>query len=66
MKQRERLYGLFEIEELPNGKKRYHRVSPSSAFVKKSAVKIWQSALLAHFLDGSAPERCLRPVAVKL
>jgi hypothetical protein len=62
MQKNERLYGLFDIEVLPNGKKKYHRVHPASAYRKSSAVKIWQGALLQHFLDGSAPERCLRSV----
>ena len=50
-----RLYSLFELQ---NGK--WVRVN-SNAFRKSSAVRIFQSALLASFLHG-APQRKLRVV----
>lgn len=52
-----RLYGLFEL----NAEGKWVRLYPTLSLKKSHAVKVFQSALLAHFLGG-APERRLRPV----
>jgi hypothetical protein len=55
----ERMYGLYER---PRGTRRWTRLFPEVAYPKASAVRIFQSALLAPFLDGRSVERCLRPI----
>ena len=51
-----RLYGLFEMQ---NG--RWVRLYPSLAYPKATAVRLFQSALLAGAF-GAAPERRLKVV----
>lgn len=62
-----RLYGLFERTR---GTRRWVRLSPTLAFDKETAIRVFQDKLLAPYLDHggmvnpavASKERCLRPV----
>lgn len=44
-----RLYSLFEIDTNENGRKKYTRIS-ETAYPKQTAIKVYQSALLAPYM----------------
>jgi hypothetical protein len=62
-----RLYGLFERQR---GTRKWTRRFPELSFDKPTAIRVWQSHLLAPYLDhggtsdppAASYERCLRPV----
>ena len=54
-----RLYGLYRVVTLPNGRKRYTRET-GLAFPKAVAVRVFQNALLAGAFSGQIRE--LRPI----
>lgn len=55
-----RKYGLFEMRD--DGKR--YQLFPTLTYKKSSAVKIFQSALLAPYLGGAKFPRELRPMSV--
>lgn len=58
-----RMYGLFERKP---GERHWQRIKPTMAYRKDVAVRVFQNALLAPYLDGIGVQRCLRPVKMEL